>query len=240
MEKSDKTFQIGLAQDTRLQKTSGEFLSLEFLTLQHFHKKRNGPFVFLILRSQIFTRIVLLTENMAAHHHKAGPGLLFISKNGGSERVDDLVGRKFFSITAGESDVIAVCNDGVHGVNNEGVKQISISDITVVSSGKNFFAACDANKGLYTWGYNCTSGQVKPHCPQNTTFLSHVTINFAVLVYFVFEQLGHGACHPSLAEPTKVTHSARFVSVSSGDAFTLALDDAGSAYSWGEVGLILR
>jgi alpha-tubulin suppressor-like RCC1 family protein len=47
--------------------------------------------------------------------------------------------------------------------------------------------------------------------------------------------LGHGACYQFLHEPTKIPHSASFVAVSSGLAFSLALDDKGGAYAWGEV-----
>ena len=91
---------------------------------------------------------------------KSGPGLLFISRNGGTEKVEDLVGRKFCSIASGEAEVIALCNDGVHAVHQEGVKHISNAEMQLISVGKNFFVACDSSKGLYTWGQNCSSGQV--------------------------------------------------------------------------------
>jgi alpha-tubulin suppressor-like RCC1 family protein len=35
--------------------------------------------------------------------------------------------------------------------------------------------------------------------------------------------------------PCQIAHGAKFTAVSSGEAFSMALDDKGGAYSWGEV-----
>ncbi len=87
-------------------------------------------------------------------------GLLFISREGGTDKVDDLVGRKFSSIASGDHDVIAVCNDGIHGINLKEVSHISPSEMVFVSTGTNFFVSTDKNRSLYTWGTNGYSGQV--------------------------------------------------------------------------------
>ena len=166
------------------------------------------------------------------------PGLLFISEEGGTGKVDNLVGRTFSSISSGDADVIAVCNDGVHGVSHSGVHHITPSSLVYVASGNNFFIATDSSKNLYSWGVNCFNGQVT--IDHIHVKLSYQDINFDIDIRFTLLssstiQLGQGACHQSLTEPTKIEHGAKFTAVASGDAFALALDDMGSAYSWGEV-----
>ncbi|KAJ1396610.1 regulator of chromosome condensation 1/beta-lactamase-inhibitor protein II, partial [Ochromonadaceae sp. CCMP2298] len=73
-----------------------------------------------------------------------------------------------------------------------------------ISAGHRFFVAADREGQLHSWGEGVNG------------------------------QLGHGACHTSIPEPARITHSAHFVSVASGGAFSLALDDSGAAYAWGE------
>ncbi len=88
------------------------------------------------------------------------PGLLFISAEGGTDKVNDLVGRTFHTIADGGSEIVAVCNDGLHSISPEGVHQLTSTIMTSVSSGAGFFVAIDSSCGLYSWGPNGFHGQV--------------------------------------------------------------------------------
>lgn len=88
------------------------------------------------------------------------PGLLFRSSVSGTDGIIDLVGRTFFSLASGESEVLAMCHDGVHGV---GVNEtIALSDMPLAhaSAGRGFYVGVDSENKLYSWGNSGHSGQV--------------------------------------------------------------------------------
>ena len=92
------------------------------------------------------------------------PGLLFVSTEGGTDKVNDLAGRTFNTIADGGSEIVAVCNDGLHGVSPEGVHQLTSTIMSNVSSGAGFFLGIDSSHSLYSWGPNGFHGQVGSAC----------------------------------------------------------------------------
>jgi len=88
------------------------------------------------------------------------PGLLFRSSKVGTDAVSDLVGRTFFSLAGGESEVLAMCHDGVHGVGTS--ETVALSDLSLVyaSAGRGFYVGIDSEHKLYSWGNSGQSGQV--------------------------------------------------------------------------------
>jgi hypothetical protein len=88
------------------------------------------------------------------------PGLLFISSQDGTGEVNDFVGRTFFAIASGETEVLALCNDGIHGVGINEVSEVSNQALTTASSGRGFFIGIDAKNDLYSWGSAGHTGQV--------------------------------------------------------------------------------
>lgn len=65
----------------------------------------------------------------------------------------------FNSVNSSSDCVLAVCNDGVYGVNDE-VKCLSTLTFQLVTAGKGFFISTDDNGTLYSWGSNGSNGQV--------------------------------------------------------------------------------
>lgn len=89
------------------------------------------------------------------------PGLLFRSSIAGTDAVSDLVGRTFFSLAGGESEVLAMCHDGVHGVGAS--ETVALSELSLVhaSAGRGFYVGIDSEHKLYSWGNSGQSGQVQ-------------------------------------------------------------------------------
>jgi alpha-tubulin suppressor-like RCC1 family protein len=92
------------------------------------------------------------------------PGLLYISNEGGTQQVENLLGRTFYAIDSSNQEVIAVCNDGVHGVSQDAVRLISSLSIKSIASGNEFYLATDESNSLYSWGTECVNGQVQLCC----------------------------------------------------------------------------
>jgi alpha-tubulin suppressor-like RCC1 family protein len=89
------------------------------------------------------------------------PGLLFLSAEGGTREIPELVGKLYCSVTGGASEVVAVCDDGTYAVDSVGSTAcISTLKLSQVAVGDNFFIAVDASAGLYSWGTGCSGGQV--------------------------------------------------------------------------------
>lgn len=87
------------------------------------------------------------------------PGLLFTSIEDGTTEVD-LGGRTFNTIADGGSEIVAICNDGLHGVGLEGVHQLTSTVMSNVSGGAGFLVGIDLSHSLYSWGPNGFHGQV--------------------------------------------------------------------------------
>jgi hypothetical protein len=119
--------------------------------------------------------------------------------------VNELIGKKFSSISSHFNGVIASCSDGLYVISSSLVVSESSTDYAQVAGGKTFHVGIDSKtKALYSWGIG-DSGQ-----------------------------LGQGACRTALSEPTQVKYEAKFASVACGDQFCIATDEKGNAYGWGE------
>ena len=144
------------------------------------------------------------------------PGLLFISCGGATRLVSDLIGRSFNSIGSSDDGVLAACEDGLFccstvkdpSQSELSVSSISASEFDIISAGKGFHLAINREGVMYSWGIGVSG------------------------------QLGHGACYQEISEPRAIKHNSDFTAVSSGESFSIALDDKGNAYSWGEVSCI--
>ena len=120
--------------------------------------------------------------------------------------VNDLIGKKYNSISSHQDGVIAACTDGQYMVGRFGSDCISSTDFLQVCGGNGYFVGVSAQSHeLFSWG-NGNSGQ-----------------------------LGQTACKTIIDEPTVIKCAATFAAVACGEAFTVALDDRGNAYSFGEV-----
>lgn len=152
------------------------------------------------------------------------PGLLYRSVHNSHETtvlVVELIGKEFNGVASCDEGVLAVCKDGLFTVssnklscsitvepegNKTAVKNISTVDFISAAGGRGFFAGVSDSGCIYTWGDQGEHGQ-----------------------------LGHGACVQSASEPSMISHGSRFTSIHCGEAFSVALDDSGGVYSWGEV-----
>lgn len=151
--------------------------------------------------------------------------------------VDDLVGKRFYSIgslhsinsevdeygMASEllSGVLAVCLDGAFGIKTVRNEEFTVPTpivnevinssygIGYVSSGRTFSVGIDTKGQMYSWGEGPNG------------------------------QLGQGLVKTIISEPSLVSFpnagvESVITSISSGDHFSLAIDSVGKLYSWGE------
>lgn len=136
-------------------------------------------------------------------------GLLYVSDGDENDLalVTDLTGKKFNSISNHQDGIIASCTDGHYQLkSNVQIERCSLQDFLNVSGGKTFFAGVEnSTNSIYSWG----NGDIG--------------------------ELGQGACKSSISEPTIIKYNAKFVHVSCGTSFAVALDEKGNAYSWGSV-----
>lgn len=138
---------------------------------------------------------------------KSYPGILYYSSVEKLIRCEEMVGKQFFCFH-GESDKIVVsCRDGSYLIHLNNTSQLFWQDpFLKVAAGKNFLTGIGLNNKLYTWGVEGDTGQ-----------------------------LAHGASLKKIFEPLQVQFQAKFQDISCGESFSVALDDKGLAYAWGEV-----
>ncbi|RYH15138.1 hypothetical protein EON65_32285, partial [archaeon] len=135
------------------------------------------------------------------------PGLLLISDQGKLSVCQDLLGKQFYDFVAHGSDVLISCRDGCKLVDSTGQVQDYCSEAFVrVSAGLKFFVGVSPDQRLYSWGIDAEVGQ-----------------------------LGQGVARKQVTTPNAIKFNTNFVGVSCGEAFTIATDDLGQAYSFGVV-----
>lgn len=148
-------------------------------------------------------------------------GLLYVSDVGEALKPDEpvaevprplkqcseLLGKQFYSISSEGENVVVACREGSYVIYTDGtVQELTSQVVTQVSSGKQFSVGVTDSGHLYSWGVAGESGQ-----------------------------LGQGANLKKVFQPLEINFKSSFKAVSSGEAFTVALDDLGQAYAWGEV-----
>jgi alpha-tubulin suppressor-like RCC1 family protein len=133
-------------------------------------------------------------------------GVIFVSERDGElEMVNDLVGKKFYAITSNESGILVSSNEGHFVVGTEGVESVSKNELKSISGGDKFQIGVGIAGNLYSWGVGNQG------------------------------QLGQGAARQVSVTPEKIKYHASFVSVCSGQSFSVAQDVGGQLYCWGEV-----
>ena len=106
---------------------------------------------------------------------------------------------------------LASSDEDVIAFSNLGIYRLGDSEplsnikFLTAGSGKAFFSGLTQDGDLYTWGNGQTG------------------------------DLGQGLLYQQLASPMKIEMNASFIAVSSGENHTIALDNFGNAYGWGQV-----
>ncbi len=149
-------------------------------------------------------------------------GILYVSKCGEKpqlhdeivptplslQQCDGLLGQKFFSISNDGENIIVCCKGGNFTLYPDGkVEQIDSDHLLAnISSGDGFSVGISDSGQLYSWGWRGETGQ-----------------------------LGHGAHLKKVFKPLEINFKNTFTALQCGKAFTVALDETGRAYAWGEV-----
>lgn len=124
------------------------------------------------------------------------------SNQGSLHKVEELYGHCVHSITSFQDKVYGVTSSIVFDITES--KELPISDVINMSSGKSHVVALTNGGQLYTWG----SGESG--------------------------ELGQGSRLRELKVPKKIVYEAKFVDISCGDNHTCAIDARGNMYSWGQ------
>jgi alpha-tubulin suppressor-like RCC1 family protein len=121
---------------------------------------------------------------------------------------DVLLGKKFCSISNDGENIIICCHDTNFVLYSNGkLEPLQYDPLLVhISSGEGFSVGITGSGHLYSWGWNGDVGQ-----------------------------LGHGANLKKVFQPLEINFKTFFTQVQCGKAFSVALDDIGQAYAWGEV-----
>jgi hypothetical protein len=137
------------------------------------------------------------------------PGLLLSSQDNTLVRCEELLGKKFLCFHGESEKVVISCRDGCYTVGNSNDTQLFWQQpLRKVAAGKNFLIGVSMKNTLYSWGVEGDNGQ-----------------------------LGQGASVKKVFEPMEISYKAEFVDISCGEAFSVAVDSRGFAYSWGEVSI---
>jgi alpha-tubulin suppressor-like RCC1 family protein len=154
-------------------------------------------------------------------HTMPYPGILFLSDVGNIldpsqeppplplliSQCDELLGKKFFSISSTGENIIVNCRDGSYLIDTMNTITGTGSGVMLnISSGKGFSVGLTDQGQLFSWGIAGDVGQ-----------------------------LGHGAHLKKIFQPLQIDYKTKFVSVASGESFSMALDEVGHAYAWGAV-----
>ena len=131
--------------------------------------------------------------------------------------------------------IVLVCGENSNGELSEAVSLRGLKIVSVCGVGEKSYALTETD------AFDVESGEaIGINSPKTISAgVSHlVCVNYDGELYSwgcgEFGELGLGPKYSEVDVPVKVPHAAKFTSVSSGNFHSVALDDRGNMYSWGQ------
>lgn len=134
-------------------------------------------------------------------------GLFFISNENSLQPCNLLTGKQFYCVGSQSDAFFVSTTEGTYSVQSQdNIELFWNESLCQISDGKGFNIGLGLNNKLYSWGFEGEVGQ-----------------------------LGQGAAFRKIFEPLEIKNTVDMISISTGESFSISLDEKGHAYSWGEV-----
>eukprot|EP01039_Chlorochromonas_danica_P000140 gene140-148_t len=178
-----------------------------------------------------------MSTPQSSDSNSSWPGLLLVGHEGQLRICESLLGRHFFDFVSHGGELLVSCRDGCSLVTMNGeVRHYCTEVFACLSGGPTFFVGVSPS----TPTDNTTPSQQQQQQLPSQTPLKSQTGQQQQLYSWGIEghlgQLGQGLNKRECTDPARIASvaSTAFVQVSSGEAFTIALDTNGLGYAFGE------